>query len=700
MRKILIILLLLPLFASSQITKHNGYILLFTGKPLVGVADTITPPIPPIPPPLPPYPADYARVDQMIDSLKYYSIWDSLRGLWIMPACTYSWSMRNWKDTTAMPAETYGNYYWKVHKGLWSDAVYTPVKYIRTHFFPSHADLGMNKDSMCIGVFMLDSFNLSPLQGTYDGISRIYANTTKSAGTSSTVPYVNTSGGSIVLTNTGWTYCAAINRESPTTVRLYANGVKKSTVTSASNSIPTTELFLMSLNNNNTPSGNQWNRLGAYWIGKRLSDLQQTKIYEILDRYFISEMGANYHAQSEYYFETDTVMYKPMIVENTPNFKLLAQRNNMKFGVQSKDSIYFSENDLVWKRLRFVTDEKIEMAFIWASKDVTFATSENKIYHVDNAFTTITEVNLTHWDGSDYAYHTPINPAYPGRYFYQWQSNADTMFIGATEVMTFGNYCNYVGGAAPVLLYLSKDNGVSWRTAFEFGIDSAFRDNGVSVPSNSAGNYLGDTSQWFKARHVHSVAVASTTATTGTNIIATGDYTYAVPADHAPLEVRWYQGVFDIVADTYTMTPIDSTYFHCANYKNTLKSIGLTVKNDTVFWMSDWEGIGALDTAYYGVFKCKVSDITNVAKYTKLYYSQQVGMTGFVYTGNTMVCSYTNHLYISKNNGTNWYTTQTTAYPAMGAFRLCKPDNNGWYFYGNVQTLPITNGCSIRFKLK
>jgi len=59
------------------------------------------------------------------------------------------------------------------------------------------------------------------------------------------------------------------------------------------------------------------------------------------------------------------------------------------------------------------------------------------------------------------------------------------------EMLVWGNYCNVLGGAAPVNIYYSTDNGHTVRVAYTFGQNPNFRDDG-SEGGGPTGQLLGN----------------------------------------------------------------------------------------------------------------------------------------------------------------------------------------------------------------
>ena len=80
-------------------------------------------------------------------------------------------------------------------------------------------------------------------------------------------------------------------------------------------------------------------------------------------------------------------------------------------------------------------------------------------------------------DGTDYIPHTPKNADRPGWYFHNL-TGVDTWDVNGVEMLVWGNYCNVIGGASPVNIYYSTDNGQTVKIAYSFGQNPYNRDNG------------------------------------------------------------------------------------------------------------------------------------------------------------------------------------------------------------------------------
>ena len=75
--------------------------------------------------------------------------------------------------------------------------------------------------------------------------------------------------------------------------------------------------------------------------------------------------------------------------------------------------------------------------------------------------------------GRDYLPHTPQNPDNPGWYFSPL-AGVNSWDVNGVEMLVWGNYCNVLGGASPVNIYYSTDNGQTVKIAYAFGQNPSF----------------------------------------------------------------------------------------------------------------------------------------------------------------------------------------------------------------------------------
>ena len=181
-----------------------------------------------------------------------------------------------------------------------------------------------------------------------------------------------------------------------------------------------------------------------------------------------------------------------------------SQRANKAFGREEKTLALSEDNGRTWPhRLAFPDAPRITFSHILNNGNVLFATG-TKLYLSTDNLKTYQRITVKDAKGADYLPHTPQNPDNPGWYFHTL-SGVLSWDIGGKEMLVWGNYCNVLGGAAPVNIYYSTDNGQSVKIAYAFGQNPNFRDDG-SPGGSTTGALLGNPDNPVIARHIHCVA--------------------------------------------------------------------------------------------------------------------------------------------------------------------------------------------------
>jgi hypothetical protein len=251
--------------------------------------------------------------------------------------------------------------------------------------------------------------------------------------------------------------------------------------------------------------------------------------------------------------------------------------------------------------LYFIDAPKINSAYIFGTNKIFFTTYDNKSYTIDKDFTVITQIYLKHGStGLTYTFHNPANSNYPGAYF-DCRTFIKGCVISGREIMFFGNYTNtpYGRGASPVNIYYSADTGKTFKTAFEFGRNPNYRDNGTAEGSNT-GTWLGDATQSIICRHIHDVNYISYN---NTFLCYTGDFNG---------ELEWMQGTYDAITDTWTWVKLLD-----GSYDKRYEVGGLIVENDTLTVSTDITTVGT--NRERGIYKLSINDIADTGKYYYIY---------------------------------------------------------------------------------
>ncbi len=278
-----------------------------------------------------------------------------------------------------------------------------------------------------------------------------------------------------------------------------------------------------------------------------------------------------------------------------------SQRDNKAFGY-SDGKIFLSEdNGHTWPHVAEFPDARhIVFSCILKNGNILFSALAKLYLSTDN-LKSYRQITVKNADGSDYLPHEPKNPQNPGWYFHSL-SGVNTWEVGGREMLVWGNYCNVVGGAAPVNIYYSTDSGQTVKIAYSFGQNPFFRDDG-SGGGGKTGTLLGNPDNPVLCRHIHDVAY---NPAENAFYACTGDFNQ--PFGH---ECHWLRGIYDAASDRWqwkvlVSAPMNSRY----------KCGGLNFVDGKLYWISDANGPEPHDR---GVFSCDPADIPNPKAHTMLY---------------------------------------------------------------------------------
>ncbi|MCL5096146.1 MAG: hypothetical protein M1608_01155 [Candidatus Omnitrophica bacterium] len=288
-----------------------------------------------------------------------------------------------------------------------------------------------------------------------------------------------------------------------------------------------------------------------------------------------------------------------------------SQRGNRAFAY-ADGKVFLSENNgHTWPHsLSFPEARRITFSQILKNGNVLFATG-SKLYLSDDKLESCRQITVKAKDGSDYVPHTPRNPDNPGWYFHTIPGVVSWDVNGA-EMMVWGNYCNVLGGATPVNIYYSTDQGHTVKIAYAFGQNPDFRDDG-SPGGGGTGVLLGDPRNPLICRHVHTVAY---------NPMEDAFYACTGDLDRGSgHECHWLRGTYDAKNDRWQWKVLMST-----NSNSRYKSGGINFVDGQIYWISDANGTSSEEHGPLGddrgIFRCAPSDITNPEKHTLLFNPQ------------------------------------------------------------------------------
>ena len=342
------------------------------------------------------------------------------------------------------------------------------------------------------------------------------------------------------------------------------------------------------------------------------------------------------------------------------------QRDNKAFGF-SDGSIHLSEdNGKTWPHeAKFAEAKDISFSCILKSGNIVFAT-QNRIYLATDSLKTYEEITVKDRDGSDYVPHTPHDPGQPGWYFHPIDG-VHTWDVEGSEMLVWGNYCNVLGGAAPVNIYYSTDSGETVKIAYSFGVNPKYQQEG-----GQEGSYLGDPHNPVICRHVHSVAYNPAE-----------NAFYACTGDHdlgAERECHWLRGVYDRELDKWTWEVLVSS-----TSNSRYKSGGINFVDGRIYWAADANV--RHDNAPYdrGIFCCDPADIADPSKHTMLFnprYPTAVMIIEdrVILAGHIMRESpFATGVIFSPDMGRTWVEYDLTQFGQRFPMEIQKKNSDGWF---------------------
>jgi hypothetical protein len=344
-----------------------------------------------------------------------------------------------------------------------------------------------------------------------------------------------------------------------------------------------------------------------------------------------------------------------------------SQRDNQAFGYTDGEVFLSEDNGRTWPyRAEFADAGKITFSVILASGNVLFGTLA-KLYCSTDKLESFEEVTVTDFSGVDYLPHTPQNADLPG-WYYHTLTGTNTWEIGGKEILVWGNYCNVLGGAAPVNIYYSTDQGRTVKIAYSFGQNPYYRDNG-SRGGGSTGTLLGDPDNPVICRHVHSVAY---NPAEDAFYACTGDRTR--PEGH---ECHWLRGTYDWKADRWDWKVVVS------DESNTrYKSGGINFVDGKMYWAADANGPKPHDR---GIFCCDPADLADPEKHTRLF-NPQVESAIMIIQDGVILASHcapasplATGIIFSPDMGKTWVQYDLKEFGRRSPCRFHKKNSEGWF---------------------
>jgi hypothetical protein len=360
---------------------------------------------------------------------------------------------------------------------------------------------------------------------------------------------------------------------------------------------------------------------------------------------------------------TDHFWYRPQLAGPYID----SQRDNKAFGFDDA-TIFVSENNTrTWRHsIPFPSAHNITFSSILKNGNIIFATGSRLYVSTDN-LKTYHPITVKDASGADYIPHEPQNPERPGWYFHPLDG-VHTWDVNGVEMLVWGNYCNVLGGAAPINIYYSTDSGHTVKIAYAFGQNPGYRDNG-SEGGGSAGTPLGDPDNPVICRHVHCVAY---------NPAENAFYACTGDRDRGEKqECHWLKGTYDAEKDKWRWTVLVS------DSSNTrYKSGGINFVDGRLYWVADANGPEPHDR---GIFRCNPADIARPETHTMLF-NPQYESANMIIQDDVILAShyapaspYATGFVISLDMGRTWAQYDLKEFGRRSPVRFHKKNGNGWF---------------------
>lgn len=344
-----------------------------------------------------------------------------------------------------------------------------------------------------------------------------------------------------------------------------------------------------------------------------------------------------------------------------------SQRDNKAFGLSDATIFLSEDNARTWShRLLFPDARTITFSVILKNGNILFATG-SKLYLSTDNLKTYRPITVKNADGTDYVPHTPRNPEHPGWYFHPLDG-VHTWDVHGVEMLAWGNYCNVLGGAAPVNIYYSTDSGQTVKIAYAFGQNPQYRDNGAPG-GGSTGTLLGHPENPVLSRHVHCVAY---------NPVENAFYACTGDRDTGDKhECHWLKGTYDASRDKWQWTVLVSAASN-ARYK----SGGINLVDGKLYWIADANGPEPYDR---GVFRCDPADIARPETHTLLFNPQyecanMIIQDGVILASHCAPASpYATGFIISLDMGRTWAQHDLKELGRRSPVRFQRKNSDGWF---------------------
>ncbi|NLF72519.1 MAG: hypothetical protein GX575_26085 [Candidatus Anammoximicrobium sp.] len=344
-----------------------------------------------------------------------------------------------------------------------------------------------------------------------------------------------------------------------------------------------------------------------------------------------------------------------------------SHRDNLAFGREAEAIFLSEDNGRTWPHQAAFPDAgRITFSRILKNGNIVFAT-ETQLYLSTDKLKTCKPLTVKDAKGKDYLPHTPQNPANPGWYFHPL-AGVNSWVANGAEMLVWGNYCNVRGGASPVNIYYSADNGQTVKIAYAFGQNPNYRDNG-SPGGGKTGTLLGDPDNPVIARHIHCVAY---------NPVENAFYACTGDADRPEgKECHWLRGTYDAGRDQWQWKVIVT-----ASLNTRYKAGGINFVDGLAYWIADANGPKPHDR---GLFRCAPADIPFPEKHTLLFNPEYECANMIIQDGVILAAHYATAspyhtgFIISPDMGKTWAQYDLKEFGKRSPLRFHEKNSEGWF---------------------
>ena len=343
------------------------------------------------------------------------------------------------------------------------------------------------------------------------------------------------------------------------------------------------------------------------------------------------------------------------------------QRDNRAFAFLGTKIMLSEDCGKTWPHVAdFSEAQDITFSVLLKNGSVLFATRERLFLSTDN-LKSHREIIVKRPDGADYRPHKPVDPKNPGWYFHSLDGE-HCFEVGGREMLVWGNYCNVLGGAVPVNIYYSTDNGETVKLAYGFGQNPKFQQKGAPPDAPM----LGDPTNKLIARHIHNVTYHSAE---NAFYACTGD----IDRGHGK-EVHWLRGTYDAKADAWEWKLVISV-----DSNSRFKAGGMNFIDGRMYWIADANGPALANRHDRGIFTCAPADFTDTSKHTLLFNPMfesanmlyQDGI--FIATHCAPASTYQNGIIWSSDKGRTWTQHDLKAPGPRSGCRINRKNSDGWF---------------------